>query len=1451
MPIAQHHAEWLSLLEISGPFLSLPVLGDEFPQGIESRDPDLAARLRAAYEEWQNNQQGLRPDAAIHSAWIDFVLEEVLELTGTMLARDPAQMDRWTLTVAEYGETLRADVALVDPRRGQAGEGARLLVMRLPADQPLDRPLHGRHWKALPGTRMMELLHAAGVRLGLLTNGEQWMLVNAPRGETTGFISWYASLWLDEPLTLRAFATLLRAGRFFAPDDSTLEALLAASAADQQDVTDRLGGQVRHAVELLVQALDGADQESGRALLAEVSLPELYRSAVTVMMRLVFLLGAEERGLLPLDDDLYSQHYAVSTLQGQLRAVADQTGEEVLEYRHDAWQRLLATFRVVHAGIYHDRLHLPAYGGSLFDPNEFPFLEGRGARSIGAKLRTRESAGDFTCGEESPALARLTRESAGDFTRGEESPALARLGDDSPTSPLASRPSPLRINNRTVLHLLEALQFLQMDAPGGGRQAQRLSFRALDIEQIGHVYEGLLDHTAVRAADTVLGLQGTRNQEPEIALAALEAFLTQRRDPSALIDFLRQQTGRSANALRNALTAPPPDLLADARLRTACNNDERIYRRVLPFHALLREDDYGRPLIIPAGSVYVTAGTERRATGAHYTPRTLTEPIVQHTLEPLVYVGPAEGKPRGEWQLRRPDEILALKVCDMAMGSGAFLVQCCRYLSERLVEALEEGKRQSDRSGRRAKGKSGRSDPSGSVQSVSNALSLLQQAESDEERLTLGRRLVADRCLYGVDKNPLAVEMAKLSLWLITMDRGKPFTFLDHALKCGDSLVGVDLAQLSHWHLHPDQSAELFTIGLQLDIERLVALRQGIEEMPVIDVRDQEAKAYKLAQADALAHTIKGNADLLVASYLNDLGRREGETLRAALLLTARDGASVEEKWRQHVDLGGLQPFHWPLEFPEVFLGEGRNGFDAFVGNPPFIGGKRIRDTLGGKYRVYLDTAFPQANGNTDLSAFFFLRSFFKLQSKGTLGLIATNTIAQGDTRLGGLEPIVKDGGTIFRAINNLPWPGYAAVVVSVVHIARYALPGPYYLDENPVSFISSQLDQQQTPGNPFTLINNKDRSFIGSFVNGMGFVLEPDEAHRLIDKDPRNLEVVFPYLNGQDLNSHPEQQPSRWVINFFDWPRERTAKGHWSALDAKQQQKAARDGVVPFDYPGPVAADYADCYEILKERVYPVRIQVNREAHRKYWWHYGDKRPALYATIAPLQRVLVKSRVADKYAWAFVPQGWVYNERLVILAFDDFISYCIIQSSINESWSRQYASSLKMDMLYNPSDCFENFPFPQSPVPSPQSPIPNLQSLGEAYHAHRAAIMRARQEGLTATYNRFHDTGESAADIVRLRGLHVEMDNAVAASYGWGDLALGHGFHETAQGMRYTIHESARRQVLARLLALNHARYEEEVRAGRHEKKGKGKAKGSPTATVGGQKAKGEGVDEAQLGLF
>ncbi|MFN2135596.1 MAG: hypothetical protein ACK2UK_06555, partial [Candidatus Promineifilaceae bacterium] len=330
MTTARHHAEWLSLLEISGPFLSLPVLTDTFPQGLEADDPEIAAELRAAYEEWADNQGGLQPDPAIHNAWIRYVLGTVLEfdeVADEVLLQDQAIPSALKATVAEHHETLRPDLIVREP-----GGKIRMLIQVYAPDQDLMKPLADRGWKASPATRMMELLHATEVRLGLVTNGEHWLLVQAKRGESTGYISWYAPLWTEERLTLRAFRSLLGAYRFFGvPEDQTLEALLDASVKDQQEVTDQLGYQVRHAVEILVQAIDKADQDRRRSLLENVSEPLLYEAAVTVMMRLVFLFAAEERGLLLLGDPVYDQNYAVSTLRAQLRETADQFGEELLE----------------------------------------------------------------------------------------------------------------------------------------------------------------------------------------------------------------------------------------------------------------------------------------------------------------------------------------------------------------------------------------------------------------------------------------------------------------------------------------------------------------------------------------------------------------------------------------------------------------------------------------------------------------------------------------------------------------------------------------------------------------------------------------------------------------------------------------------------------------------------------------------------------------------------------------------------------------------------------------------------------------------------------------------------------------------------------------------------------------------------------------------------------------
>ena len=344
--IARHHAEWLSLIDISGPFLSAGVLTNALPQGLNDRDPVIAAELRAAYEEWSDEQASSRPDPAIHRVWVNYVLGTTLGLPDQVIARGQSIPERLKFSSLENNETIKPDILIHNPDKPNE---PRMLVMVYPAEQDLEKGVIGAHWQTSPAQRMQELLHKTEVRLGLVTNGDQWMLVNAKRNETTGFITWEADLWTQEPLCLRSFRTLFSAHRFFSvPPDQTLEAWLADSANDQTEVTNQLGYQVRRAVEIIVQTIDRIDTDSGHELLSGVSEDELYEAALTVMMRLVFLMSAEDRDLMPMDSLLYAQHYAVSPVRAQLREAADQLGEEILERRHDAWSRLLATFRAVH-----------------------------------------------------------------------------------------------------------------------------------------------------------------------------------------------------------------------------------------------------------------------------------------------------------------------------------------------------------------------------------------------------------------------------------------------------------------------------------------------------------------------------------------------------------------------------------------------------------------------------------------------------------------------------------------------------------------------------------------------------------------------------------------------------------------------------------------------------------------------------------------------------------------------------------------------------------------------------------------------------------------------------------------------------------------------------------------------------------------------------------------------
>jgi len=315
------------------------------------------------------------------------------------------------------------------------------------------------------------------------------------------------------------------------------------------------------------------------------------------------------------------------------------------------------------------------------------------------------------------------------------------------------------------------------------------------------------------------------------------------------------------------------------------------------------------------------------------------------------------------------------------------------------------------------------------------------------------------------------------------------------------------------------------------------------------------------------------------------------------------------------------------------------------LGNPPFLGGQKLSGTYGDAYLECIKYKFSPI-GAVDLVTYFFRRIFDIIRQGGFQSLISTNTIAQGKAREDGLDVIVRQGGSINHAVRSMKWPGRAAVEVALVTITKQNWKSKFVLGGKTVKTITPYLDDAETLGNPYPLKQNENKSFQGSIVLGKGFVLEPHEAAALIAKDPKNKDVLFPYLNGDDLNNNPDQSPSRWVINFFTWPEEK-------------------------------AREYPDCYEIVERLVKPERIKMKGDRGAEYWWQFLRMRNELYRTIAPMERVLVIPRVSKFVNITYVPSTTVFMDKVVVLAFQEAGYLSHLQSSIYDYWAWKYSSTL------------------------------------------------------------------------------------------------------------------------------------------------------------------------------
>lgn len=1338
MTIAQRHAEWSGLLRPDGPFIAVPVLAEAFPQYLDTVPDDTRDKLRLAWSEVSEAPDTLTP------AWCDLVLRELLAYSPQLLAEAPGLPPDLAT-----GPGLKPDAILYGPD-GAGGKAERLLVYRRPYDEDLTKATR----QLLSPVEQAAVLCRArgeqgGVPLALLTNGAHWVLVHARPAEPTTVADWDADLWIEEGDLLRAFATLLRAPFVAA---GRLTNLFAESVAKQAEVTTTLGTQVRQAVELLVGELSRLNRESGGTLLGAVPERQIYRGALTVMMRLVFLFYAEEHRLLPVDSDLYAESYSVTALYDQLQEERDLHGDQVAGLRAAAWPRLLATFAAVYGGCEHDQMRIPPYGGGMFDPARYPWLD------------------------------------------------------------------QVAVTDLVTAEMLKSLLLLQRR----GGAAERLSYKGLDVEQIGHVYEGLLEYSCLHIKEPYLGLTG--KAEPELPLLEVEAAYARAEsgDWAGWDDWIAKQCDASAGSLRKALDRPTVD---EPTLDAACDNDKALSARVWPLRGLLRRDLRDRPTVFPTGSLIITQTGDRRATGTHYTPRALAEEIVKYTLEPLCYSpGPAEGADRSDWQVHRADELLDLKVLDPAMGSAAFLVSACRFLADLVVDAWERD---------------------GYPDSVLDALG---SGFDRDDALLEARRIVAARCLYGVDQDDAAVELGKLSLWLFTLAGGKPFSFLDHALRHGNSLVGLTSeSQVTSFHLDPARGHQ---INARLEgtidevaepiLARVKHLRQEIAAKPITDALMGTELSAKLAETENLTAKLRATADAVAAAALSTAGESDealddrlsflsGDVLR--LLREDQRPSPMEAAFRLQLDpwLKGpraepIRPFHWPLEFPEVM---DSGGFSAVVSNPPFMGGTTISGRTGKDFLSYIGRFIAggkTAGGRADLCSYFLLRDV-SIARRGRVGIIATNTIAQTDTREVGLDRIIGDTQwNIYRANKSQAWPGTASLEVSLLWVGHSSPKESSVLDGNPVRRISPSLTEiTRVAGNPYRLARYAGKSSKGSDVIGDGFFVEAALAKRMLTEVPDTEVVLLPYLGGE-VNSNPDSSANRWIINFRDM----------------SETEACR---------------YRQCWSYVIENVRPARMALNRESYpglAERWWQYWRPRQRFFSSLEGLERVVVIVRHSTYGLPQLVSTRQTFSDALVIFASDQASFLALLTSAIHFFWwTTKGESSIRADPRYNNADGFETFPQSIS--------TDRMARIGAELHTFRGSFMQRENDGigLTALYNKVHSDTCTEPDIAQLREIHVEIDEAVREAYAldedrdpairafegriasaplpsWSEIDLAHGFHDTPQGRRFTISPQARTDVLDKLLALNHYRHQQELASGvLTKKKPRAKPKPAPRDTV------------------
>jgi len=964
----------------------------------------LASNTPDPLNSWTERQLRQRAIATLDgngeaSLFVTFVLEHVCGFdgsTGTWTRGNNIAPDWGRRAIT--GETVKPRQLWEDRRGG-----------RLPVFVDDSRRLGiGKSRRAV--SRVAGWLRAGGDHLALVTNGRQWRLVFAGL-DYEAWCEWDVDLWFEEGALSPQVAALRNVVRptLWTPEADAADPPLLRAIRDtrkgQAELSEVLGERVRESVETLIRAhgealssfveRDGI-QEYVEHLAEDAGVPtpdadeieelfgasqtDIYRAACRIAMRLVVILFAESRDLLPRDNTLYHESYGLHGLLERLERAAARGG---LADSFGAWPRVLALFALVRDGSHHPNLPVTAYGGELFAP---------GARDAGDGVSRALHVYEHACFEQ-------------------------EVLSDHDVHEL------LKLLTRTTIQIRQGRASVRAVVP--------VDFSDLSSEYIGILYEGLLDYElkTAPAGDPVIFL--AVGDQPALPLSRLEAMddVALR----ALFERLKEQSGATDNTPEEAEEtetkspgleedgdddAFPVESEATSSEDATAGADERHRnrtraeawaRRAVQAAGLLKKprgrDTPERPLafdtrvgakarqlvarvVLPGEWYLVRWGGTRKGSGSFYTRPGLAVPTVQRTLRPLAYDPPvaADGKPDADapparWTPKAPERILDLTVCDPACGSGTFPLAALRFLTDALYAALEHHDRleaDGDQVLVRLLGV-GDANGAGAVGESRLADELIPCRPDDdrfESRLrAVLRRHVVERCIYAVDLDPLAVELCRLSLWIETMDRTLPFGFLDHKIKCGNALIGAWFDQFQHYPamawknreggdrnhangVHFEKNARTRAIKtfvrerLTPDMKRFLggatlfqadlleqaaaahddalAVLERMHAMPVHDAAERARLYREELVGSAEWRALKGAMDLWCACWFWPADQIEHAPLPSTFAEPADETRAVARRVAAE-----MRFFHWELEFPDVFR-EAGSGFDALLGNPPW-----------------------------------------------------------------------------------------------------------------------------------------------------------------------------------------------------------------------------------------------------------------------------------------------------------------------------------------------------------------------------------------------------------------------------------------------------------------------------------------------------------------------------------